>query len=96
MATSAAQKTPGFLSYTPEYGLQLQLYGSLEDIQPSWRETEMVHPIWGEAHGLFGRDVPVSLFDEIATTRPNEPKAPPKPNAHDILFIIEQLLGRMR
>jgi hypothetical protein len=90
----AAGKTPGCLSYTPEHGLQLQLYGSLvEDSQPPWREAEEFRPIWGEIHAFAGREVRVSLFDEIATNKPNDPKAPPKPDTHDIFFINRAIVG---
>src|SRR5438477_9341071 len=82
------QQVPGCLSYTPENGLQLQLYGSLsEDFQPPWKRRAEGHPIWGEVAGFAGRKVPISLFDEIATNRPNDPNAPEKPTFHEIFYI---------
>ena len=85
---------PGVLSYTPDHGLQLQLFGSFKgDFRPPWMEQAEGHPIWGEVSGFAGRPVPVSLFKEIATNRPNDPNAPEKPASHDIFYVNEAVVG---
>jgi hypothetical protein len=88
------QHVPGCLSYTPEHGLQLELYGDLPgDEQPWLNHTESERPIWGDVDGRAGRRVKVSLFDEIPTNRPNDPSAKEKPFSHAIYFINRAIVG---
>lgn len=88
------KSVPGCLSYTPDYGLQLQLYGHLLGEQLSWLRGHLPdQPIWGEVAGFAGRRVKVSLFDEIQTNRPNDPDIEGKPSSHTIYFINRALLG---
>lgn len=83
----------GCLSYTPVYGLQLQLYDDLPDEGSPWSKSkEPDQPIWGEVSGFAGKIVNVSLFDEIFTNRPNDPAIKEK-TPHPYYFVNHAIFG---
>ena len=85
---------PGCLSYTPDHGLQLQLYGDLPgDTFLSGMNPRVDRPIWGEVSALAGRVVPVSLFKPLRTNRPNNPREEDKPSDHTIYFVNRAVFG---
>jgi hypothetical protein len=88
------QRVAGCLTYTPDHGVQLQLYDDLPDEGWTWLKGEKLdRPIWGEVEGFAGKQVKVSLFGAIPTNRPNDPNAEDKPSAHTIYFINRAIVG---
>jgi hypothetical protein len=86
--------TPGCLSFTPAYGLQLQLYGkTAEGFDQPTTEDSAAAPIWGEVVAFAGRRVPVSLFHEIHTNRPNDPAVLENSTPYDIYFVNQAIIG---
>src|SRR5687768_5782167 len=85
---------PGCLSYTPDHGLQLRLYGDLPgDTFLSVMTPDVNRPIWGEVSALAGRVVPVSLFKPIRTNRPNNPREEDKLSEHTFYFVNRAVFG---
>ena len=84
----------GCLSFTPDHGLQLQLYDDLpgEDFFSAMMKPP-THPIWGTVSGFAGKQFKVSLFGEIETNKPNNPAVNEKPAAHTIFYINRAIVG---
>jgi hypothetical protein len=89
-AGHAEDAVAGVLSYTPEYGLELTVYGDFSGspMPRRWdEEEEKPQPIWGE-----GTDFVISLFNDIRTNLPNDPDQK-KPFEHTIYNIGRAVLG---
>jgi hypothetical protein len=92
--TDQHQSMPGCLSYTPDHGLQLQLYDGLQNEGFFLLLREVPHkPIWGEVNGFAGQQIKVSLFNTIQTNRPNDPKMEGKPFSHTIYYVNRAIIG---